>query len=342
MKTIKTLTILAILMLQTPVAKAGWLDDFIDWATSPLRPVWGKYSEGGNTNRFPPLSTFERGPDVYAEQRKKIRDNIKLTDDPLWYKRIYKIIYDNAKNGSTSTKCGDRGVCENAKIAKDAAFVYLMGFDENGDDLIGGVHDPGRQFFYDKASDVLQREDDWWGAFGGVDNQQHRAKELIELLQAHDYLHTAKGVHITNYPDYEDVRDALADFTYDLYGHGNNLFGSLDRYNNLTLLVAGAVGMAACVLSDKETYFWRVQKKPERWANAAHAYIQRTLWDGPGTVGKTIHGCNGPMSLDAGDCENCIYGYAEGPGYFQRFLRADREMAAVVVCPHQQHLTPSP
>jgi hypothetical protein len=188
MKNLRTLVIMAILILQSPVAKAGWWDDFVDWALSPVRPVWGKYSEGGNTNRFPPLSTFDRGADVYLTQREKIRYNV--IHSIASYDTIYAIIYNNAKNTSTASKCGDRGVCENAKIAKDAAFVYLMGFDENGDDLIGGIHDPGRQFFYDKASDVLQREDDWWGAFGGVDNQQYRAKELIELLQAHDYLHT--------------------------------------------------------------------------------------------------------------------------------------------------------
>lgn len=194
-----------------------------------------------------------------------------------------------------------------------------MGFDENGNDL-DGVDDPGRQFFYDKASDVLQREGDWWGGFGWLDfegKQQYRSKELIELLQAHDYLMTAKGAGITSYPDMEDARDALADFTYRLYSNANNAFGSLDRYNNLTLLVAGAVGMAACVLSDKETYFWRVQKKPERWANAAHAFINRTLWTGPSVIGSTIYGSKGPMSKDGGDCKNCVYGYAEGPGYFQ-------------------------
>ena len=173
MKKIKLILLILIALLQGPIVRADWWNDFVDWAMSPVRPVWGKYSEGGNTNRFPPLSTFDRGADVYWVQREKIRTNIK-NNTSTYYDKIYKQIYKSAFEGETINKCGDHGVCVNAKIAKDAAFVYLMGFDENGDDLDGiGSRDPGRQFFYDKASDVLQREDDWWGAFGGVDNQQY-------------------------------------------------------------------------------------------------------------------------------------------------------------------------
>jgi len=135
MKTLKLFLFTATLFLQTPKVHAGWWDDFVDWITSPVRPVWGKYSEGGSTNRDPPLSTFDRGPDVYWEQREKIRYNIKnhIAD----YNKIYEGIYFPACTTSTSSTCGDKGVCVNAKIAKDAAFVYLMGFDENGDDLDG-------------------------------------------------------------------------------------------------------------------------------------------------------------------------------------------------------------
>ena len=35
MKNLRTLVIMAILILQSPVAKAGWWDDFVDWAMSP-------------------------------------------------------------------------------------------------------------------------------------------------------------------------------------------------------------------------------------------------------------------------------------------------------------------
>lgn len=310
----KLLLILSFFLLQAAPLKANWFTDVIEWITSPVRPVWGKYSEGGSTNRYPPLTTFDRGPDVYWKQREDIRYNI--IHSVASYDTIYKKIYEQANNVSVSSKCSDDNViCANAKTAKDAAFVYLMGFDDNGDDLSA----PARQAFYDKAVEVLIRDDNWWGGFGWIDfgtKQQYRAKELIELLQAHDYLMTAKGAGITSYSHKEAVRDALADFTYNLYSNANNIAGSLDRYNNLTLMVAGAVGMAACVLSDKETYLWRVQKKPERWANAAHSYIQRTLWDGPGILGSTLYGSKGPMSKDMGDCANCIAGYAEGPGYF--------------------------
>ncbi len=214
------------------------------------------YREGGSTNRNPPLSIFDRGLDVYLIQREKIRTNI--ISEKESYKSIYNEIYTNAKNGSTSTNC-ESTVCGIAKLAKDAAFIYLMGFDENGANL-DGVGDPGRQYFYDKARDILKKDEDNYGSFLFKEDQQYRAKELMNLLQAHDYLNTAKLAGITSYPDYDDVREELADFTYDLYGSANNIWGSLDAYNNLTLIVASSIGMAACVLSDKGTYFWRVQK----------------------------------------------------------------------------------
>jgi len=65
MKNLRTLVIMAILILQSPVAKAGWWDDFVDWAMSPVRPVWGKYSEGGSTNRFPPKLVRASARSIY-------------------------------------------------------------------------------------------------------------------------------------------------------------------------------------------------------------------------------------------------------------------------------------
>ena len=39
MKTLKILTILTVLLLQSQVVRAGWWDDFVDWAMSPVRPA---------------------------------------------------------------------------------------------------------------------------------------------------------------------------------------------------------------------------------------------------------------------------------------------------------------
>ncbi|MBC7383076.1 MAG: T9SS type A sorting domain-containing protein [Bacteroidia bacterium] len=276
----------------------------------------GKYKDG-NSNRSSPLTTFDRGADVYSKIRDSIRSYIKMNDDPFHYAEIYQLIYNNANIGSTNPigHCYDAGVCNITTVAKDAAFVYLMGFDESGDDL-DGVGDPGRTHFYEVARDILKVSDDKYGSFSGLDNHQWRAKELMQLLQAHDYLTVAKNAGITSYAEYEDVRVVLADFTYELYSHANNIGSTLDRYSNLTLITAGAIGMAACILSDKGTYFWRIQKRPERWANAAHAYINRTLWTGPSFLSGLV-GVTAPRSNNFGMCDSCVAGYAEGPGYFQ-------------------------
>jgi hypothetical protein len=127
MEKLKKITLLCLVFLQIQTAKANWFGDFFDWISGGRN--YGLYREGGSTNRNPPLSTFDRGLDVYLIQREKIRTNI--ISEKESYKSIYNEIYTNAKNGSISTNC-ERTVCGIAKLAKDAAFIYLMGFDENG------------------------------------------------------------------------------------------------------------------------------------------------------------------------------------------------------------------
>jgi PKD repeat protein len=292
--------------------QANWFTDLWDGITSLFKPVWGKYTEGGSTNAGPPLTTFKRAEGVYWKERDIIISNISQKgNDKTKFYELYKEIYDNAVTGSVTDPCPNYGVCHLAKTAKDAAFIYLMGFDSAGNELTSSSN-PTRSFFYDKAVTILKKWEGVYGGFASFDHQQYRSGELIMLLEAHDYLYTAKAVGqvYTNH-DYETVRDRLADFTYELYSEANNYNGSLDRYNNLTLQVAGAIGMAACVLSDKTTYLLSTQKKPERWANAAHAYINRTLWTGPGWIGSTFYQSKGPLAE-----KGKVSGYAEGPGYF--------------------------
>ena len=190
-----------------------------------------------------------------------------------------------------------------------------MGFDENGNDLQDTAH-YNRAFFYNKAVNILTASYLKAGSFSGKDNQIYRAYELIQYLQAHDYLMTASGAgaYTYNNSNYENTRSVLDDFTHNLYGKANNLWASLGVYNNMSLIVAGAIGMSAVVLSDKETYWWEFQRKPSRWANAAHAYINRTLWTGPSSWAALdpFTCAPGPMSDTHG-----IAGYAEGPHYFE-------------------------
>ena len=66
--------------------RANIFSDAWDWVVEAAeaiarlwQPVWGKYTEP-NSNTNPPLTTFNRNPDVYYNQRETIRANIKLAD----------------------------------------------------------------------------------------------------------------------------------------------------------------------------------------------------------------------------------------------------------------------
>ncbi len=120
-------------IINSKVAKTrktlNWFGDAWDAVTSLFQPVWGTYTEGGSTNNTLPLTTFERIPDITVFKTDIIKY---IANKDNGYYEIYLEIYNNAK-GATTASCGDAGVCALAARAKDAAFVYLIGVDENGD-----------------------------------------------------------------------------------------------------------------------------------------------------------------------------------------------------------------
>jgi hypothetical protein len=65
-----------ILILHLEVSSQNPISKFFSFVAKIWQPVWGEYSEGSNTNRNPPLTTFDRGVDVYWGQRELIRNNI--------------------------------------------------------------------------------------------------------------------------------------------------------------------------------------------------------------------------------------------------------------------------
>jgi hypothetical protein len=54
-----------ILILHLEVSSQNPISKFFSSVAKIWQPVWGEYSEGSNTNRNPPLTTFDRGIDVY-------------------------------------------------------------------------------------------------------------------------------------------------------------------------------------------------------------------------------------------------------------------------------------
>jgi hypothetical protein len=71
----------------------------------------------------------------------------------------------------------------------------------------------------------------------------------------------------------------------------------------MTLIVASAIGMGAIIISERETYWWANQRKPDRWANAAHAYMESTMFEGSGSLADASIGDGGSFS--------------EGPFYYK-------------------------
>lgn len=211
-------------IINSKVAKTrktlNWFGDAWDAFTSLFQPVWGTYTEGGSTNNTLPLTTFERIPDITVFKTDIIKY---IANKDNGYYEIYLKIYNNAK-GATTASCGDAGVCELAARAKDAAFVYLIGVDENGDTLTESTT-PKRSFFKDQFSYIITG---WYlnaGSYGGKSNQTWRAKENIMLMQAYDYMQLSNFTG-GSFPETmrDNCREEIFTFTYELYSRSNNYF----------------------------------------------------------------------------------------------------------------------
>lgn len=259
--------------------KLNPITDFFDWLTDLAKPVHGKFTIGGKSNGDAPLAMFNK--QSYIGMTLEIESIINLiTQSNSKTKSLYAELYLDAKN-TTSISCEEIGVCKNAARAKNAAFVYLLGVDENGLPL-DGVDDPGRDFFRQRAIYYLKNIDTYDGKFPVFDfgrfsynKQQYRSKEIIEYLSAYDLLRTGRAHLGLTFSDNDEgiIRNKLVVATRTLYHRSKDLFSTLETYSNYSLMTCAALGMAACILHDKTTYLWEVNSKPERWANAANAYI---------------------------------------------------------------------
>ncbi len=213
----------------------NWFSKAWDWIAQPFQPVWGWYEEGNN-KIYAPYTTFVNVYD--GTKRNKIITNIQVANDSFNYKKLYKSIYLNALTSSS-------GACKNA------AFVYLIGLNDTG----GVLNDVQRNVFRDRAIHILKELNTSSNRFSYFDNQILRGFELVQYLQAHDYLMYGARLYGYNYGDRGLVEDQLHEYTYELYSSSNNFFcwdgtaGALRRYNNLAIIVSGAIGMAAIVLN---------------------------------------------------------------------------------------------
>ena len=296
------------LYYKTKIKKQDFLVDILSFVVNLFLPNHGKYNEV--SRRVPPYTFFDNG-DI-SGLRNTIRDNI--INEKFEYKNLYEKIFNLISDNSLPS-CSHGDVCGEATKAKCAAFVYFIGLDKNKNDL-GAIGSTGREYYYNLAVGYIKgarSESSRFGSFSrntALDRQRFRSFELIQYLQAYDYLQTTRIYF--GYGNFNDekqnMRDKLADFAYELHAHANNLFASYEANNNIAIIASSAVGLASLILYDETVYIWQNQKKPERWGHAANAYIARTMWEGPSTfnfVGAGPMGSKGKMA-----------GYGEGSHYF--------------------------
>ena len=111
----------------------GWLNATLDavgaaflWLASPVRPVWGDYTELGQ-NTTAPLALFRRS--TFEQDRLSIIDGLSIVNSE------YNLIYTDMMTTLLSTPGGwgtSGSQAPNAAYAKFGAFVLLMGVDNTG------------------------------------------------------------------------------------------------------------------------------------------------------------------------------------------------------------------
>ena len=161
-------------------------------------------------------------------------------------------------------------------IAKNAAFVYLMGVDMEGVEF----EDTIRNEFKEVALQALlliqnnrkYRKFNWASSRSVYQN----SRKIIHLLQAYDYL---KGVN----PDGKRIKNSgylLQALVRKFYKNvARNPFGNMVRNDNHSLMFAGALGLASVILHDHSYTAVGISWHPETWAHAALWRINRTLWN---------------------------------------------------------------
>jgi hypothetical protein len=206
---------------------------------------------------------------------------------------------------------------EKSMKAKLAAFIYMIGLKYNVStdkvDTLPSFGHPDREIYAEVAHSILNfipfPRRAKGNYFNGIDNQRRRSFELLNYLQAYDYLKTAKCVlQNSNVPNDVGIRELLMEFTFQLHAASNNWNQSYSRNNNLSLIAASAVGTAAVIFHAEGAGRFQYGRQPERWAHAAHGYIARTLFEGKSWT--NLHD-EGPM-LSKG----FVTTYAEGSHYF--------------------------
>lgn len=184
---------------------------------------------------------------------------------------IYARLYANAEQTSDNQR-------QRARIAKNAAFVLSIGFDDQHAPLSGAQSDALRTI----AVQYLQEIDPTVQSSTG--EQQWRAIELQQFSQAYDLL---RGTGLA--PD-----TMIENRLYSFAENAHDRFRSpiLGR-NNITMKLAASMGMAAIVLHESSNNEIRI--RTGAWLETALEHIAEAMFEYQAGLG----------------------GYSEGPYYFR-------------------------
>ncbi|MCX6303431.1 MAG: heparinase II/III family protein [Bacteroidetes bacterium] len=196
-----------------------------------------------------------------------------------------------------------------AMIARDAAFVYLMDRKFSANTIIP-LSQGARDSLLTRVLGLLAQMNtdvDVGSGWTFYNPWQHRSKELISFLIAHDLLKGA-GVAQTLL---ETSKSNILTFTANLYQKSMAtyvvyLFFTMKFFtfqvNNHSIMTASALGLAAVVFNDYSST--NVNYQPQNWINAGLYNLDNTLWRENGTYPRVSE-------------PDTLAGYAEGPNYFK-------------------------
>lgn len=127
----------------------NFLTRFFDWVADLARPVHGEFKIDGFSDGEPPLALINKQSLLGVSN--EIEQIVYLIQhDAKLRAEVYRLVYNDAKS-TTDCDCDNEDqVCGNAARAKNAAFVYLLGIDDNGN-VLDGTTSPTRDFFRQRA-----------------------------------------------------------------------------------------------------------------------------------------------------------------------------------------------
>lgn len=225
---------------------------------------------------------------------------------------LYRGLWADAQAAPPSDNTSASGRRARATLAKNAAFVVLLGQQPAGDASLAALPEAQREALVTSVRGLLESINTDVEVFATQSGTtpytewQWRSKELIDYLIAYDLLRGAGESAAA----LVSSQAKLQEFAGHLYAQSTTPlatpYGSFTFYgtvkNNHTLMTAAALGMAAVVLSEATSP--DASQQPTSWAGAGLYHIDNVLWRDAQRQSDSTQ----------------VAGYSEGPYYLKYAL----------------------